>query len=685
MIIFILMNLITGVSAFTLNYRVLKPGNKNDALISFFLLYFAQIIFAELLLGILGLLYLWNLILLNLTILAFVLYISRKSTSNFSFQGLRLITGTFLKDKAIFFLIAIILAFGLVKIFINLVNPPFGWDNLNYHFTFPVEWLKHANLITPITINDDPAPTYYPINGSLFYLWLIFPLKSVFLADLGQVPFFILAFLSIYGISRKIKLSREYSLFAAAIFFIIPNFFKQLQVAYVDVMVAALFFACVNSLFLLSEKFSWQNVFVFSLSLGLLIGTKTIGLPYGGLLLIPFLYFLLKNKDKFYLVTILVLAVFLLGSFAYVRNFFETGNPIYPLDLKLFGKDIFKGVIDNVTYRAHFKIEDYKLSRALFHEGLGAQTLLFVLPGIFLTLPAVLLKRRKALNFNLAYFLILPILIYLVYRYLIPLANLRYLYALLGIGVILGIYLADILNIPKFIIKILLVICALASMSELAKRQELAASIILTFAAFLLLPFIIRNNTIRQVFKRPLTIILFSTIFLFSLIFLEKWYIKNEFHRYLIMKKYSGFWPDAVKAWDWLNQNTEGNNIAYVGRPVPFPLYGTRFKNNVFYVSVNKIDPAKLHFFPQSRYSWGIDFLSLHKSLEKEGNYRGSADYDVWLANLTKRKTDFLFIYSLHQTKETEFPFEDNWAISNPQRFAQVFSNETVHIYKVVR
>jgi hypothetical protein len=165
---------------------------------------------------------------------------------------------------------------------------------------------------------------------------------------------------------------------------------------------------------------------------------------------------------------------------------------------------------------------------------------------------------------------------------------------------------------------------------------------------------------------------------------LEKYYTKNEFSRYIKMVKYSGFWPEATKAWAWLNQNTAGSHIAYAGRPVPFPLYGTNFKNNVYYVSVNKTEPAKLHYFPRSYYRWDDDFLNLHRNLEADGNYRSRADYLVWWNNLLKRNTNYLFIYSLHQTKNIEFPLEDKWAIDNPGRFVPVFTNETIHIYRVV-
>ena len=173
------------------------------------------------------------------------------------------------------------------------------------------------------------------------------------------------------------------------------------------------------------------------------------------------------------------------------------------------------------------------------------------------------------------------------------------------------------------------------------------------------------------------------TLLAVSLSLLNTDYRRNEYPRYISMVKYSGFWPEAVKAWEWLNNNTLGNNIAYVGRPVPFPLYGTDFKNNVYYASVNKTDPAMAHYFPNSRYRWGADFMELHKNLEAEGNYREHPDYALWLANLKKRKTDYLFIYSLHQTKETAFPIEDTWTRTHPEEFTLSFSNPTIHIYKI--
>jgi len=114
-------------------------------------------------------------------------------------------------------------------------------------------------------------------------------------------------------------------------------------------------------------------------------------------------------------------------------------------------------------------------------------------------------------------------------------------------------------------------------------------------------------------------------------------------------------------------------------------LYGSGFKNNVYYVSVNKVQPVKLHYFKNSWYEWGIGFEGLLKSVEQKYNYRGNANYNIWLENLSKMNTDYLFVYSLQQTKTTIFPLEDNWARSHTDRFKSVFSNGTIRIYKIIK
>jgi hypothetical protein len=683
-VIFFLMNILVGVSAYLLAFKIFKFRSFLETCLGSFLFYISQVVITQLVLGIIGLLYLPDLLFINILILVVICLVAKSKKTSLNLEHRIIYPTELFKGRLNIFLLSVILGFAAVKIAINLVNPPSGWDSLNYHFTFPVEWLKHGNLDIPITINDDPSPSYYPINGSLFFLWFMLPFKSVFIADISPLLFFIMGFLAIFSLARRLNISREYSLLAAIVFSLIPNYFKQLEIAYVDIMVSTLFFICLNFLFLLSREFSLQNVLLSAVSLGLLIGTKTVALPYSVLLLMPFLYYCFKNTKKGYYILLFLIPVLALGGFSYIRNFIDTGNPMYPLDFSLFGKTIFKGVMNLATYAAHFKSADYRLSKILFHEGLGIQTFLLVLPAMFLALPLALWKNRKKLNFICAYFFILPILLYLIYRYVIPLANTRYLYAALGLGVVSGFYLLEILKVPRLAVNIFVAVCTLSSAAELASNGELIAAIVLTLILGIVFYFVLRTSGRRRLSLKPALIPILFLIILGSFS-LKRYYTTNEYPRYITMRAYSGFWPDAVQAWDWLNNNTKGDNIAYTGRPVPFPLYGTSFKNNVYYASVNETEPAKLHYFPNSRYVWDGDFISLHKNLGEPNNYRGYAQYLIWLQNLLKRNSDYLFVYSLHQINGIIFPIEDVWALAHPKTFSLVFNNESIHIYRLIK
>ncbi len=680
-----LMNLIVILCAYILCRCFFYSLNLIDYCIAGFILYFAQIVLSLQILGIFNLLTVNNTILLNALILLIIFLVSRNKIRYGDFTIIEQFKSAFnnLKFNKIETLcLAVIFGFGIVKILINLFNPPFGWDNLNYHFTFPVEWLKNHNLDNPISISGDFSVSYYPINGSLFFLWFILPLKNVFLADLGQLPFFIAAFFAVISLGRKLNLSKELSFSAAVLFSLIPNYFKQLQIAYIDIIVSALFLIALNYLFLINKEGKIKNIILCALAIGLTIGTKTTALPIVLLLLLALVWLCVAKNSGYRKVTSTIacfLAIISVGGFSYIKNFILTHNPLYPLNLKIAEHTIFKGVVDNAIYRTGIRPGDFNILKFLFHEGLGGQTLLFVLPAIILACPALLFKNRKKHGFLMNYLLILPFLIILTFRFVIPLPNIRYIYALFAVAILIFFYAAEAFKIPGKFIKILVVLCVIGSIPELAKKKELIAGLVAT--VFLFFTFSSLLKFLKKSFY--LKIIGLSIIVFISLIFIEKNYIKYEFPRYTKMVKYSGFWPDATQAWEWLNNNTSGNNIAYIGRPVGFPLYGSNFKNNVYYVSVNKVEPAMLHYFPNSKYIWGYKGKEVFRNFESPENYRGNADYDIWLRNLTKKSTDYFFIYSDLLGRGVEFPLEDYWARLHGDIFKLVFTNNTIRIYKL--
>jgi len=683
MISLILLNLPVILISLGITHIVFSYLGTVDRLLCIGLCFFTYIVIAEQVLGLFNLLTIGNLYIINVSVLLVLLFIIQFNRNALFFRGdfLEKIK-TFPDNKFVLFFIAIIIGFSLIKVILNILNAPFGWDSLNYHFTFAVEWLKHANLNTPIVISDNPCPTYFPINGSLIYLWLMFPFHNAMLADLGQVPFFIVVFMCIYSLCRKMEASKEYAFFTAVLFTVTPNYFKQINIAYVDIMVCAWFLMSLNFLFSLIKDFRAKNVLLFALSLGMLIGTKTIASYFSFILILFFLYLLLRagiNLRALNLLVLFVVAIIMTGGFSYIRNLVETGNPAYPLTVQALGKVIFKGVMDKSNFTAFSVPGDYSIGKVLFHEGMGAGTVLFIIPGLVIFILS-LFKNKKFSIFDLILFAVF-VFFFVSYRYVISLPNVRYIYPMFGLGYILTFVALNRINFPAKVLRWIVLACVIASLPEMARKAELVISLVTCVIIFAIL---IKSINFLKKKILDFVVMLVLVIFIFPAC-LSNYYNKNEFDSYVKMSKYTGFWPDAAKAWVWLNDNSSGNNIAYIGRPVPFPLYGTNFKNNVYYVSVNKIDPAKLHYFKDSYYTWDDDFLSLHNSFEKRGNYRFGADYSVWLGNLLRRNTDYLFVYSLHQTKELIFPIEDSWAVGHPEVFKNIFMNETIHIYKVLK
>lgn len=680
-IISLLMNAAVAYTAWLLVSRVLAIKGCVDIGTAWFLLYFSQIVLSELLPGIFGILRLPNVILFNVFILLFVWLIARRTKPSFEIKNAKRSIFEFLNSKLILLFFSVIAGFSLVKIYINLVNPPFGWDCFNYHFVFPVEWFKQGNLCIPISIADDPSAPYYPINGSLYFLWLMMPFKNVFLADLGQVPFFLLAFLSLYGIARKIGIGKNYSFYAAALFIFTPNIFRQMEIAYVDVMLAALFFSSINFLLLFYEAFTLSSLVCFSLSFGLFLGIKTSAIVYG---VFPFIFFVIiifkgikkvsyfKKRTAYLGLFFFITAV--LGGFSYIRSLALTGNPLFPADIAVLGKNIFKGVMPFSGYRSEWTSDKFNLARLLFHEGMGLQFIVFVFPSLFAGVPFLLHKVfKKHLRLKDLFIVLLPLFLWFSFLFLMPQLWVRYLYVFVGPALILSFYMLETVKAPAKIVKAVVFICLAASMFEVSRHIELVASIVLSVFIFYLLSKKIWGD--RKIWMA------LALAFFFSLHVFNIDYSRNEFKNYLLKCRFP---QEEREAWFWLSQNTDGSKIAYAGRPDVLPLYGSNFKNDVLYVSVNKVHPVKLHDFLGAKYVYTKDYLALHKNLEKDGHYREKPDYHAWLKNMRSEDVDLLLIYSLNRVEGDVFPIEEEWARNNPQVFSLVFSNNSVRIYKVL-
>jgi len=686
MLLFIVVNSLVVLSSLLFTKKLLGKSGFAEFVISWFTLYFGQVILVGLCLGISNRLFIFDMIIAHLVILCASIFFCRgpykqiipKPQISFIFQ-----------NKFLLLSASIFLCFFLVKLWVNLINPPVCPDSLQYHLTFPAAWLRSGNLNNPIVIfGSKPtsaeltALTYYPINAELFFFWLMAPLRNAFLADVGEAPFYLIGIIVVFSILRKFAINKDIALFCGFLWALIPNIFKQLRTAsQIDVMCAVLLLVFLDQLISLSRKPAARNAVFLGITMGMLIGTKVLNV-YWLITLSPLiLYYLFKAGAKVsfkYLLAVISIAlslVFIFGSFSYIRTFILTANPFYPVKIEIFGRQIFGGFIDKDTFSNIFvNWGEFSLMKLFFREGLGIQFLAFILPATFIPLLFYpFLKRRNNEDYIEHMLLFLtPFLMFIFYIFIIKAYWTRYFFSYLGVGLIAAVLFLDRFKWKDWYIWGVGTLSIIVASISLANRIELVVSIIAAILLFVFLliyrlelsEFIQKNMTLRNI------IYCLAVIFI-GLYMLNAKYDREEFKRYplLFSKKELGQ-RDIGYAWKWFNDFTgSGLRVAYAGRSEIYPLFGSKLKNDVIYVSVND-KPNLPHYYV-------------------DGLYRKDKDFSAWVNNLKKERIDLLFIGLPHKINNESadpgvFPIEDEWAGAHPDDFQLLFSNSLSRIYRVI-
>lgn len=426
-------------------------------------------------------------------------------------------------------------------IIVGILKPTYGHDDLLYHLPMAVSWLKARSvyLVQLTSFSDINIALHYPGNFELFLLWNLLPFNDDIIADLSQLIFAILGAVACYGIARKSKIKKKYAAWAPILFLLTPIVILQTKTTYNDVVFASMFLISLNFLLSYKENNKTSCLILSALSFGFTFGTKYLGITY---FLVYILFFLLLHpKKKISKILpdflIIVLFIFLIGGFWYVRNFMERGSVIYPMRIELFGHIIMNAPYNPITMYSWLKYKYvsrewewlvYPFLEAVrgysFEVGFGPQFISLMVPSIFLIFLCFFARDRNML------FLLFPILILLFF--LSPVKEPRYFITLLGVGSVAVSYCISRIEHPKII--------------------ETIALACVIFSIF---------NSLPQLFICNFNI-------------LE---IQNNYD----------FWActyhSYADGWKWLNEHTNGDNIVGITHFL-YPLYGEKFKNNIVFI-----------------------------------------------------------------------------------------------------
>lgn len=607
-LIFLFMNFIVVFNSYLIlkNFKVDTP---EDKLLVAGVLAISQIILILLSLGLMKILYIGTVIisLLLVTISIFFILSKKRRISITTLISDFKMSKRFISDKIKYLkktgiemrLSFLFLIFTIsIIVFSGIITPPYSHDGLLYHLPMAVSWLKAGTvyIVELTTFGDINMSMYYPGNAELILLWNIFPFYDDFIVDLSQLIFAILGAIACYGIARKIKIKKQNALWAPILFLLSPIIILQSKTTYNDIIFASMFLVSIN--FLLSYKKSNKksDIVLSALSFGITLGTKYLGITY---FLIYILFFgliypkkRLSNKIALDILTV-ILFIFLLGGYWYLRNFLETGSVIYPMRVRVFNYMIMPGpqsmmtmyrwseskyVSNNLEWLIYPFLDGHKTYREYTYEsGFGPQFISLMIPSIIFLFFLFFFAKNKEIFFSL-----FPLLVLLFF--LTPTKEPRYYISLLGIGSVAVSYCISKINYSR-IIKIIAVLCII-------------------FSVYYSLPTLFPCN--GNILK-----------------------VQNKYDSWLCT------YPSYAEGWKWLNDHTGGDNIIGITHFL-YPLYGDKLKNNIIFIPSGDI------YIPSEYYEGWSEFYRnwLEGLKEYEINYLFMAPYQDYEYNI--REYDFI-------------------------------------------
>ena len=264
-------------------------------------------------------------------------------------------------------------------IFIGYLFPSYAWDALWYHLPI-VGYIMQSGAIQEIANNSfiEQFINIFPKNIELLFLWNIIFLKSDILTDLTQLLFALLGVLTVCSLAMKMKIGEKNAVYSALLFFFTPIIILQSTTNYVDIAITVLFLIAINFLIsdgiLTSQDNKLRLINEKQRKIFLLLGGLTSGILLGGkgsgpLFIVMLSALVIIQKIRKHIVYIrnpemvkdyraqssvtsylllFMAPVLLLGSYWYIKNWVLYDNPVYPMEVSIFGTVFFKGLYKGI-------------------------------------------------------------------------------------------------------------------------------------------------------------------------------------------------------------------------------------------------------------------------------------------------------------------------------------------------
>jgi hypothetical protein len=614
-------------------------------------------------------------------------------------------------------LVAVMVAMGAFVVGTGIGHSPWlAYDSLSYHLFFPARWLQAQHLFVIPTPFSDEAQAYQPVNGELWFLFLMVPFHGDLLARIGQFPFYMLAAVSAYALARRLGVTAAHAMYAPALLSIAPVVVDQAVGANVDLIFAAMFLASLCLGIDAAERNTRRDWALWGVAVGLFLGTKYLALVYlPAALLVPFVRRVRRRALW------AVPGVVAFGAVWYVRNWVLAGSPTYPASLSLAGIAIGHG-----AYSRHAMLQSYAhatsvrlLVVSLVHA-FGTPFFFVAGPGAVIALLAVAARRAWWPAACVVLTTVASVLLCWIglgdntdSRFLLPATGLTVSLLPLSFGrqrwanaVLHGLYTVGIVWVLVGRDLVLPISVPWYMQDWLSLHGVVSRSFLVRFGLLALGTAGIWSLLSKRGWAVPAAGVVLAAGGVTLAIGAETWCVPSRCDFLQITPSYVR--QDFVYGARWVAANVSGTAVAYTGINLPYPLSGTHLVDVVHYVNIDDHAEWRFHDYarwfsrqPSSRtadapLARGSGLLA--PATERDGRLdalrprfeRMYGDRGAWERNLKARQIGYVFVsrldpYEIDYVWHTAqgFPIEDEWARTDPAGFRLVYENPGVRVYMV--
>jgi hypothetical protein len=237
-------------------------------------------------------------------------------------------------------------------IYMGQLFPPMSWDSWGYHLGWAA--LAHQErYLGPFDIKSIWI-NFFPKNTDILFLWWIIGTGCDRWANIAQAPFAFASALSCYLLARRVGAGQRIAVVIGLLIFSIPTVDHMMWRAMVDLAAMGGFLSALA--FLSRRKLNPASLALAGCAGGFIVGTKGSAMFYFIGLLLFLIYRTLplgmdalrdKRGSRVKNIALFILifggVAFVFGSYFYLRNWVQTGNPTGLYEIKIGNVVLFEG------------------------------------------------------------------------------------------------------------------------------------------------------------------------------------------------------------------------------------------------------------------------------------------------------------------------------------------------------